>query len=252
MSSGFVSGGTTDAPIERDDDWKKAQEELEANRRRKEEQSRQEGGKSLYETLQANKAAKQEAFEESIRLKNQFRSLDEDEVDFLDSVLESTRAKEEAVRRETTEQLDHFRRQQEEADKVLLAEAGQVSTVTGGSQSPPVEEEQWVISGRKRKKGKDKEVLKGVKLRKSSSTNSVPSTISPKHAASEAAKEKVVDESRDDSQKAKDIIEKAVVQPRPPTDQPMKQAAKASAGKPATQPAVLGLGLGGYSSDDDD
>lgn len=55
MSSGFVSGGTTDAPIERDDEWVQAQQEIEATRRRKEEESRQTGGKTLFETLQANK-----------------------------------------------------------------------------------------------------------------------------------------------------------------------------------------------------
>lgn len=55
MSSGFVSGGTTDNPIERDDDWLKAQQEIEANRQRKEEEARSQGGKSLYEVLQNNK-----------------------------------------------------------------------------------------------------------------------------------------------------------------------------------------------------
>ena len=55
MSSGFVSGGTADEPIERDDEWLKAQQELEATRRRKEDESRQIGGKSLYEILQQNK-----------------------------------------------------------------------------------------------------------------------------------------------------------------------------------------------------
>ena len=55
MSSGFVSGGTTDQPIQRDDEWLKAQQEVEASRRRREEESKQEGGKSLYEVLQQNK-----------------------------------------------------------------------------------------------------------------------------------------------------------------------------------------------------
>ena len=55
MSSGFVSGGTSENPIERDDEWLKAQQEIEATRRRKEEESRQEGGKTLYEVLQSNK-----------------------------------------------------------------------------------------------------------------------------------------------------------------------------------------------------
>jgi len=55
MSSGFVSGGTADAPIERSDEWLAAQKELEANRQRKAEQARQADGRSLYETLEANK-----------------------------------------------------------------------------------------------------------------------------------------------------------------------------------------------------
>jgi hypothetical protein len=56
MSSGFVSGGTTDAPIERSDEWLAAQLELEANRRRKaDEAAAQNSGRSLFETLEANK-----------------------------------------------------------------------------------------------------------------------------------------------------------------------------------------------------
>lgn len=53
--SRFVSGGTADEPIERDDAWLKAQQEIEAKRLEKEEQGRQQDGKSLFETLQANK-----------------------------------------------------------------------------------------------------------------------------------------------------------------------------------------------------
>lgn len=55
MSSGFVSGGTVDAPIERSDEWLAAQKELEASRQRKAELARHTDGKSLYETLEANK-----------------------------------------------------------------------------------------------------------------------------------------------------------------------------------------------------
>lgn len=55
MSSGFVSGGTIDGVIQRDDEWLKAQKEIEESRRRKEEEGRQEGGKTLFEVLQHNK-----------------------------------------------------------------------------------------------------------------------------------------------------------------------------------------------------
>jgi len=58
MSSGFVSGGTVDAPIERDEAWLAAQKEVEANLRRKAELARQTDGKSLYETLEANKGVR--------------------------------------------------------------------------------------------------------------------------------------------------------------------------------------------------
>jgi FAM192A/Fyv6, N-terminal domain len=55
MSSGFVSAGTNEEPIERDDEWRKAQEVVEANFRRKQEEGKQDGGKSLYDVLQQNK-----------------------------------------------------------------------------------------------------------------------------------------------------------------------------------------------------
>lgn len=55
MSSGFVSGGSLEKPIERDDEWKKAQQELEENRKKKAELEKQHEGKSLFEVLQTNK-----------------------------------------------------------------------------------------------------------------------------------------------------------------------------------------------------
>ena len=55
MPSGFVSAGTNEEPIERDDDWLRAQQEVEANFRRKQEEGKQTDGKSLYEVLQQNK-----------------------------------------------------------------------------------------------------------------------------------------------------------------------------------------------------
>lgn len=132
-------------------------------------------------------AAKQEAFEQSIRLKNQFRTLDEDEVEFLDSVLESTRAKEAAVKKETTEQLDQFRRQQELADKAFLEETQEVGEQSGQAHklgSPTSGTSQWAVNTRKRKRVKEKDSLPGVKLRKSSTNDIEPSEISPSKSLS--------------------------------------------------------------------
>ncbi|KAK5140543.1 hypothetical protein LTR04_002952 [Oleoguttula sp. CCFEE 6159] len=243
--SRFVSGGTIDEPVERDDEWLKAQQEIEARRRQKEEESRQQGGKTLFETLQANKAAKQEAFEESIRLKNQFRSLDEDEVEFLDSVLESTRAQESAVKKETLEQLDLFRKQQEEAEKAALSDTKQ--------QSPPVKEEQWITSGKKRKKGREKEPRFGVKLRKSSSTAEKPSIAPPTAvtatAGSAAANSRPA--------KAEDIAKVSVSEPLKPTSisKPPVTVSSPQAASTPPKTSVVGpatLGLGSCSSDEDD
>jgi hypothetical protein len=56
MSSGFVSAGTNEKPIERDDEWLRARQELEEERRRKAEIGKQDEGKSLFEVLERNKS----------------------------------------------------------------------------------------------------------------------------------------------------------------------------------------------------
>lgn len=194
--------------------------------------------------------AKQEAFEEANRLKNQFRALDEDEIEFLDSVLESTRAEEDRVKKETREGLELFRRQQEEADKKLLAGSGDTTTATIGEGSPGAEEEQWIAGGRKRKRVKEKEGLRGVKLRKSSSTGEQlpPSSkaIAAKatHIPVQQSEPAVI--SRSSEQKLENV-EKG------------KEQVFSNAGQSGTDVSVNikttlagGLGLVDYGSDDDE
>ena len=105
MSSGFVSAGTaipedTSSESPRPDPWSVAQAAVEAAKKPKEEEEAQDD-RSLYEILQANKgitlypherrvancgesaAKKQEEFEEKLKFKNQFKTLDEDDVDYL-------------------------------------------------------------------------------------------------------------------------------------------------------------------------
>jgi hypothetical protein len=105
-------------------------------------------------------AAKQAEFEESLRLKNQFKSLDEDDVDFLDSVLESERAREDAVKKDTAEQLDAYRKQQAAAHKADLDRA---------VEPPKIEPDNWTMKKRK-KKELDKP---GLKIRKTLQTTLV-------------------------------------------------------------------------------
>ncbi|KAF4970408.1 hypothetical protein FSARC_2552 [Fusarium sarcochroum] len=130
-------------------EWEVVEKELEAERKRREEArvkaATGEGEKSLYDVLQANKAAKQAEFEEQTKLRNQFRALDDDEIEFLDEIRANKRAEEERVKRETEEGLKAFReRQKGDAGPEESADAQE------GSES-------WGV-GRKRKRNKERDV----------------------------------------------------------------------------------------------
>jgi hypothetical protein len=166
--------------------------------------------------------------------------LDEDDIEFLDSVLESTRAEEDRVKRETREGLEAFRKQQEEADKKAREGEGRP---TFGDASPTAEEEQWVAGGRKRKRKAEKEILKGVKIRRASSAAedskaASPSTPSTKKQDAEHTGET---ESAKPSQK-KQIESKSKTKPADAIAPP----------KPLAAPSKSGLGLVDYGSDEDD
>lgn len=194
--------------------------------------------------------AKQEAFEEKTKLKNQFRSLDEDEVDFLDSVLESTRAQEAAVKKDTADQLEVFRKQREEAEKALLGPT--TSDVT------PAEEEEWAIPARKRRRDKKDLLLPG-KKRKASLEGGKDTAGSPDAKTNQS--------SQNDGKGATSAVPKSSPEQQPEgvtkpsatqggsnatdkarsqTNQPKKEAQA-----PASAPAPAGLGLVGYGSDSD-
>ncbi|KAF2631892.1 hypothetical protein BU25DRAFT_358266 [Macroventuria anomochaeta] len=221
MSSGFVPGGTADAPIERDDEWRQAQREIEEKRREKEEIGKQNEGKSLYEVLQANKDAKQEAFEQAARYKLHV-TLDDDEADYLEGILEAKRKEEANVKKETREQLELFRRQQEEAERKALED---------NTEAPKEDQVQWTAPGRKRKKGPELSLLKGVKLRKSSS----------------AAEEKKSVDTAAEKEKATGGAPKATTGTSTATT-----STNPAPSPPVKAPAALSLGLGYASSDEDD
>lgn len=99
-------------------------------------------------------AAKQAAFEEQNRIKNQFRALDDDEIEFLDEVRQSARAEEERVRRETEEGLAAFRRAQQKRPGPVDDENadGGAGAEAGGDAAG---EEEWAVGPRKRRKGRE-------------------------------------------------------------------------------------------------
>ncbi|PHH63813.1 hypothetical protein CDD81_5470 [Ophiocordyceps australis] len=83
-------------------------------------------------------AAKQEAFEEQHRLRNQFRALDDDEAAFLDEVRERQAREENAQRQETERGLREFREKQRQG-------------ASGGALEENEASEDWGVS-RKRKR----------------------------------------------------------------------------------------------------
>ncbi|KAF7543346.1 hypothetical protein G7046_g10019 [Stylonectria norvegica] len=154
MSCRFVSAGTINSngeitqdaaspsstPVRpepvKNPEWEAVQQELEAGRKRREDErvkAATSEERSLFDILEANKAAKQAAFEEQSKLRNQFRALDDDEVEFLEEVREKKRTEEDRVRRETEEGLKAFRERQK-GETVVETEGVQGSEQWGGGE----------------------------------------------------------------------------------------------------------------------
>jgi hypothetical protein len=111
-------------------------------------------------------AAKQAAFEEQNKIKNQFRALDDDEIDFLDEVRQKKRQEEELVKRETEQGLRAFRDAQKERGET---EAGAKEGERGllEEKQKDGQEENWGV-GRKRKRARERERdVKGVRRKAS-------------------------------------------------------------------------------------
>ncbi|TLD11378.1 hypothetical protein PgNI_06509 [Pyricularia grisea] len=180
--SRFVSAGAIDAATgeamgadeqqqggeagsSRKQEWSAVSRELDEQRKRREEEARrnaEEGGEpSLFAILQANKAAKQAAFEEANKIKNQFRALDEDEIEFLDEVAAAKRAEEERTRKEVEDGLGRFRELQQLKGKD--GDGGDDAGEAGGDG----DKEDWSFGtgagARKRRRKDDGGGLRGLK-----------------------------------------------------------------------------------------
>ncbi|ROW05095.1 hypothetical protein VSDG_00573 [Cytospora chrysosperma] len=114
-STSSAATTATDNSDKKSEQWAAVQAQLEAERLQRQRAREEAAGletRSLFDVLQANKAAKQAAFEEANKIKNQFRPLDDDEVEFLEDVRSRRREEEERLRRETEEGLRGFRERQ--------------------------------------------------------------------------------------------------------------------------------------------
>ena len=180
---------------------------------------------------------------QSIKLKNQFRSLDEHEAEFLDSVLSKERAQEAAVRKETSERLEQFRKQQEQAQKAEPSEESK--------KGPVAEEEHWTAAPRKRKREKD--AIPGVKLRKSSSeaqvqASSISVLSADSHRENIASRNPGNSRSRNNAQ---NLTTKTAPSVSKTSSTEVPSTQPQAAVKPSSSPGIA-LALGNYSSSDDD
>lgn len=126
----------------------------------------------FFNLVRSFAAAKQAAFEEQNKIRNQFRALDDDEIDFLDDVLAKKRLEEERVRRETEEGLRAFRQRQLETEHENgMTAAAAAAAKEGGDgaatqnegrevkkegKEEEAEAEDWAAA-RKRKRARDKD-----------------------------------------------------------------------------------------------
>ncbi|KAI0882893.1 uncharacterized protein GGS22DRAFT_42151 [Annulohypoxylon maeteangense] len=230
-------------PEKKNIEWEAVQRDLDADRKRREEARRAqvEGGaggeRSLFDVLQANKAAKQAAFEEQNRIRNQFRALDDDEIEFLEGVQDERREEEERIKRETEERLARFRKAQKKSASGPTDDddddVGEGVVKSGGNEDGGVSVDDpvsWGAAGKKRKRDKEsKSIVKGVKKRASVYEKSV-------EVPSAAV---------------------AAVEKKPVTDFEPKSSTTADKTKPPAPKAAPvitkpSLGLVDYGSDDDD
>ncbi|KAN0135752.1 N-terminal domain of NEFA-interacting nuclear protein NIP30 domain containing protein [Lactarius tabidus] len=109
VGSRFVSQSDIEtAKARRDEQWKAAYARL-GQEPPPPPQEDAYDGRSLAEKLAANRAAKQEEWEEKTKLANQFRALEEDEIMFLDSVRERQELEERERKEREGEELKTFR-----------------------------------------------------------------------------------------------------------------------------------------------
>lgn len=111
VASRFVSQGQlTEAQKKREQDLKDAYARIGQEPPPGAKAEEEYDPRTLYEKLQANKDAKQEKHDETWKLSNQFRGIDEGESEFLAEVAKEKRDEERKKRQEEREQLEAFRR----------------------------------------------------------------------------------------------------------------------------------------------
>ncbi|KAF8732510.1 N-terminal domain of NEFA-interacting nuclear protein NIP30, partial [Rhizoctonia solani] len=179
VASRFVTQSEIDSAKERrEEQWKAAYARLGQEPPPRPTEDPEYDGRSLYERLQANKTAKQEQWEEKNKLSNQFRALEEDEIHFLDSLIDEKVVKEQKRKDEENEELKNFR------EAVSQREAQQAAAnpvPPPSSSSKPAPKPAVSTPAKKQPKKNQKAILKGAIVRKpgASTSGSAKSSTKP-------------------------------------------------------------------------
>jgi hypothetical protein len=136
------------------------------------------------------------------------------------------------VKKETAEQLAAFRKHQEEVErKALLSRNEDTGLVPESAVAEG--EEVWSAVGRKRKRGKEKEGFRGLKLKRTSSSH----------------EQTVPDDADDHEEESKPV---RVAEPSKKEIKPQEISSKAGDTEGKRTASLAPVLLAGYSSDEDD
>ncbi|KTW26860.1 uncharacterized protein T551_03322 [Pneumocystis jirovecii RU7] len=129
--------------------------------------------RSLYEKLQANKIIKEEEYQESWKLSNLIRTLNDEEIDFLDKLRKEKIKVEEETKKSVEEGLKVFKRAREQLDHSMQ------QSIHLTRDLPPISKP---VESTERPVKKTKEsMLKGVILKKNKDTRSEGRSSKPKN-----------------------------------------------------------------------
>ncbi|CAE6416530.1 unnamed protein product [Rhizoctonia solani] len=182
VASRFVTQTEIDSAKERrDEQWKAAYARLGQEPPPRPTEDPEYDGRSLYERLQANKTAKQEQWEEKNKLSNQFRALEEDEIHFLDGLVDEKIIKERKRKEEENEELKNYREavSQREAQQAATSAPAPPTSIPKPPPKPAAP-----APAKTQAKKNQKALLKGAIVRKPSTPASGSTKSTPKSPTS--------------------------------------------------------------------
>ncbi|QRV78774.1 hypothetical protein RhiJN_06789 [Ceratobasidium sp. AG-Ba] len=173
VASRFVSQSEIESAKERREaDWKAAYARLGQEPPPRQAEDEKYDGRSLYEKLQSNKVAKQEEWEQKNKLSNQFRALDEDEIHFLDGIMEEKITKEKKRKDEENEELQNYR-------AAVAEKAAQQSAAPPTPAAPSKPSSASSAPTKTQPKKNQKSLLKGAIVRKPAGSKAGSATSPP-------------------------------------------------------------------------